>query len=157
MIRFSKFAGYLRLFFFFVYVLPYMFGFVVILLRVIGFNVSHDMVLAGIWFILFGVSIQFIIQELIILLFHKLGKSGFTEQQLIIGGEKYDLNKVDIYYYKPSFINSFIVLPCAGLMKIDIHEDVFIHGSITGKEIGFFSMREVKRIIKTTGVNIHIM
>ena len=69
----------------------------------------------------------------------------------------YDLNQVDIYYYKPRLIGGAFDWYYLGYMKMDTHDDVFVHGALTGVEVGIFTKREVKKIIEKTGIAVHII
>lgn len=40
---------------------------------------------------------------------------------------------------------------------MDTHDDVFVHGALTGVEVGIFTKREVKKIIEKTGIAVHII
>ena len=156
-VAFSRIAGNLRFLFAAIYLLCYFMGALFLILKLVGFEVSNEVLIGAIISLFSGLLIQFVLQEVILFFLHKTGKTVFTPNQLKIGKKTYDLNQVDVYYYKPPFDGGMIRLPQIGYMKMDTHDDVFVHGALTGVEVGIFTKREVKKIIEKTGAEIHIL
>lgn len=156
-VTFSRIAGYLRMFIYSLCVFSYFAGALFLILKLVGIEVSNDMLLIAVGMICSGLLIQFVLQEVILFFLHKVGKTVFTPTQLKIGKKTYNLNQVDIYYYKPRLIGGAFDWYYLGYMKMDTHDDVFIHGALTGVEVGIFTKREVKKIIEKTGIAIHII
>ena len=156
-VTFSRIAGNLRFLFAAIYLLCYFMGALFLILKLVGFEVSNDMLLIAVGMICSGLLIQFVLQEVILFFLHKAGKTVFTPNQLKVGKKTYDLNQVDVYYYKPPFDGGMVRFPQIGYMKMDTYDDVFVHGALTGVEVGIFTKREVKKIIEKTGAEIHIL
>ena len=152
-IRFSVVAGYLRLLFGFICAMCYMLGVPILVAYLVGVDVAKEFLVMGIVSLLSGVLIQFLLQEIIALILHKSGRIVFTAWQLILPKKTYDLDKVNAYYVKPNLFNLMGGAVMGGLY-FDIRDDSSEHAPVVKLEVGIFSRREVRKIMKLTGLNI---